>query len=92
LPNNPPLALKRGDWCTQEVVGERGHLEEHSLYSFVVNEFEDEVWPMRARTAAETLKGFAHVRREGFRLHLPIYAHHGTADILADIKVCCPCI
>lgn len=55
--------------------------------TFVVNEYEDEVWPMRARTANEVLNGFAHVRAEGYRMHLPIYSHHGQRDSLAEVKV-----
>ncbi len=75
----------------QGVVGEGGHLEHHHLMTFVVNEYEDEVWPMRARTANEMLNGFAYVRAEGYRLHLPIYAHHGKSDSLAEVKVCFKC-
>eukprot|EP00884_Botryococcus_braunii_P004277 jgi/Botrbrau1/13850/Bobra.0056s0086.2 len=68
------------------VVGEGGHLEHHHLMTFVVNEYEDEVWPMRARTANEMVNGFAYVRAEGYRIRLPIYAHHGMSDSLAEIK------
>lgn len=42
---------------------------------------------VRARTANEILRAFAHVQRDGHLLWLPIYAHHGTADHLANIQV-----
>ena len=42
---------------------------------------------LRARTANEILKAFSHVKRHEAALALPIYAHHGTNDKLADIKV-----
>lgn len=42
---------------------------------------------LRARTANEILKAFSHVSRNESALHLPIYAHHGTRDRLADIEV-----
>lgn len=42
---------------------------------------------LRARTANEILKAFKHVKRRETALALPIYAHHGTKDNLADIKV-----
>ncbi len=42
---------------------------------------------LRARTANEILKAFSHVKRHETALSLPIYAHHGTEDRLADIKV-----
>ena len=44
---------------------------------------------MRARTANEMLRAFAHVRRFGHLVWLPIYAHHGTNDHLASIQVRC---
>lgn len=43
---------------------------------------------VRARTANELLRAFAHVQQFGHLLWLPIYCHHGTADKLANIKVC----
>ncbi len=42
---------------------------------------------LRARTANEILKAFGHVARHESSLHLPIYAHHGTHDKLADLQV-----
>ena len=42
---------------------------------------------LRARTANEILKAFGHVQRNEAALILPIYAHHGTNDRLADVKV-----
>lgn len=42
---------------------------------------------VRARTANEILRAFAHVQRDGHLLWLPLYAHHGTADHLANIQV-----
>ena len=42
---------------------------------------------MRARTANEMLRAFAHVREYGHLLWLPIYCHHGTKDKLASISV-----
>ncbi len=42
---------------------------------------------LRARTANEILKAFGHVARLESSLHLPIYAHHGTQDRLADLQV-----
>lgn len=42
---------------------------------------------VRARTANEMLRAFAHVRDYGHLLWLPIYCHHGTADKLASIAV-----
>ena len=44
---------------------------------------------VRARTANEMLRAFAHVRRFGHLVWLPIYAHHGTNDHLASIQVRC---
>ncbi|CAL8467496.1 g7034 [Coccomyxa elongata] len=41
---------------------------------------------LRARTANEILKAFGHVARHESSLHLPIYAHHGTHDKLADLQ------
>ena len=35
------------------------------------------------------LRAFAHVRRFGHLVWLPIYAHHGTNDHLASIQVRC---
>lgn len=43
---------------------------------------------VRARTANEMLRAFAHVREYGHLLWLPIYCHHGTSDKLASISVC----
>ena len=42
---------------------------------------------LRARTANEILKGFRHLQRHERELRLPIYAHHGTEDHLADVQV-----
>lgn len=42
---------------------------------------------LRARTANEILKAFGHVARLESSLQLPIYAHHGTHDRLADLQV-----
>ena len=42
---------------------------------------------VRARTAAETLTGFAMARRLRTQLQLPVYAHHGTADKVTSLKV-----
>lgn len=42
---------------------------------------------LRARTANEILKAFRHVASHEASLHLPIYAHHGTHDRLANLEV-----
>lgn len=41
---------------------------------------------VRARTANELLRAFAHVKQCGHLLWLPIYCHHGTSDQLASIN------
>lgn len=41
---------------------------------------------VRARTANEMLRAFAHVKQFGHMLWLPIYCHHGTADRLASLN------
>ena len=41
---------------------------------------------LRARTANEILKGFRHLQRHERELRVPIYAHHGTDDHLADVQ------
>ena len=45
----------------------------------------------RARTANELLHAFGHIARHESELELPIYAHHGTKDRLANLGVssCC---
>lgn len=42
---------------------------------------------LRARTAHQILRAFAHVQQRERELALPIYAHHGTRDRLADVQV-----
>ena len=42
---------------------------------------------VRARTANEMLHAFSHVARHERELELPIYAHHGTKDRLANLGV-----
>ena len=44
---------------------------------------------VRARTANEMLHAFSHVARHERELELPIYAHHGTKDRLANLGVSC---
>ena len=39
---------------------------------------------IRARTANELLKAFRHVSKEGHRLALPIYAHHGKHQLCSN--------
>jgi hypothetical protein len=41
---------------------------------------------VRARTANEILKAFGHLARHERELCLPIYAHHGTNDRLANLQ------
>lgn len=43
---------------------------------------------VRARTANEFLKAFRHVFEREHELQLPIYAHHGGSDRLANLSVC----
>lgn len=43
---------------------------------------------VRARTANEMLKAFGHVAQQEGQLVLPIYAHHGGEDRLANLRVC----
>lgn len=40
---------------------------------------------VRARTAAETLRGFAEAGQKAHMLHLPVFAHHGTADRVTSL-------
>ena len=42
---------------------------------------------VRARTANEMLKAFGHVAQQEKQLVLPIYAHHGEEDRLANLAV-----
>ena len=42
---------------------------------------------VRARTANEMLHAFSHVAAHERELELPIYAHHGTKDRLANLGV-----
>jgi hypothetical protein len=42
---------------------------------------------LRARTAHQILRAFAHMQARERELRLPIYAHHGTRDRLADVQV-----
>lgn len=42
---------------------------------------------VRARTAAETLRGFAEAGQKAHMLHLPVFAHHGTADRVTSLPV-----
>ena len=42
---------------------------------------------VRARTANEFLKAFRRVFEHEHELHLPIYAHHGSMDRLANLTV-----
>ena len=44
---------------------------------------------VRARTANELLKAFGHVAEQESQLELPIYAHHGGEDRLANLGVSC---
>ena len=45
---------------------------------------------VRARTANELLHAFGHIARHEAELELPIYAHHGTKDRLANLGVSVP--
>ena len=50
---------------------------------------------VRARTANEMLHAFGHIARHESELELPIYAHHGTKDRLANLgvgNILCPYI
>ena len=42
---------------------------------------------VRARTANELLHAFGHIAQHEAELELPIYAHHGTKDRLANLGV-----
>lgn len=42
---------------------------------------------VRARTANELLHAFGHIAHHEAELELPIYAHHGTKDRLANLGV-----